>query len=1477
MKNILFKIILLYAFLSLTDIIIILAQDEPDEIHEMRNKWFERDRTYPYDTLQQYALINGLSQRNQLTQSQGYSIGASIWTNIGPVSYEQNSKRYSGRVSVIKYNPLNPSTVFIGGACGGVWKTFNSQSTPSSVVFNPLTDELLSLSSGDIVIDPNDTNTIYYGTGQGMYFFAYTYYGRGVYKSTDGGANWSGPFTSGLPMLTTIFRMAVNPANSSEIYMAEKRGLFKSTDEGESWTRIIPEPGKPSRQCNDVVISDNGTKIYAVGPSEQWTWGSIGDEYRGMEYWVSTNSGTSFTKVSGTGFHPSSRTHIVVAPNDNGKVYAVTANRSNGDIYAYRSTDAGLSFIDSTDLGDNSGMLATFLFIQVSPANSSNIIIGWGNGTTWDPCLYKSTNAGATYTSVDVPYADMGCAAFHPTDANQLILGCDGGLFISTDFGVSWPSLNNSLGLSLIYRITSNPNDAENVFVGVQDNGFLQKDRNSTLWYSRQSGWDGTNVIWSEISNDILIGSTGTSPNPWGSNIWPSGNKGQNFSNVFVEGIWDGGNDWIAIIEPDPDIPNYYYTARRSTNYGNIMTSKSTNNGSYWSTNSGINPISIPDSGAPYTYTICEKNHDIFYLSTKNGYFGSNLYRTTNGGSNWFNMNIYSSGVAQREVTNITTDPGNENEVYLTVSGFGSGHVFKSTNKGANWLDISGSPPPGGSGLPDLPVNDFIIRYTSCTNKEVIVATDAGVYKSILGSGTWQEVADNLPNSIAMDLDLNLISGKLRTATFGRGAWEIGLSGAVFVKDTLVLRDDQSLTSGLLVNEDIVVCSGAVLKLPLASTIKMKSDAKITIMSGGTIDASSGNAITFTSQSGTWGGIEFQGTGAGTLKNCTFQNTTTPIVIESDGGQSTEHPELTIDNCTFTNASVQITNRPEVTIQNCSFTYTSGDAPTVLGVLSTGSDNVDIYNNTVTSNSSITSTGISVVYGNNVSVRDNAIENMGLGISLSNSDAFVENNTITATGDPGDNIGIGADNSYSCIINKNTVTDYFYGIKLYSSSPTMLENTVETGITDAHCLYFEEASSPRLRPDFGGEEIIWDAGQNVIRNTAYDALYAYQESIPDMDYGCNTFAADRLYFDADFSWPTTIPPTYYYIRGNTWEEPFSTSKFHISAEFIYTPTGCDQQRGGGGYPELPMLKEDPGSTEPPQPLIVNHGNGIYDTLNTSTTSQTLPSDQSLFMQGMKQELMGNFSSAIEIYKNVISEYRDSLSAISSMKRLVKCNDRMGSDSTAYSQLRSYFLNLASNNQNDTAFVYIARELSTKCLVRQSKYADATTEYENSISGYTDSLHILNAELNIIETYMIMNTQHGDAMGFTGKLANLKPMNPMDGYKKLKEKLYRLKDVHTSNTVPEKFSLSQNYPNPFNPVTKINFTLPNDSKVSIKIYDILGRTVRVLIDEFRKKGTHIVTFDGTGLASGVYFYSIEARQAGSTAVTFKDTKKMVLVK
>jgi hypothetical protein len=85
-----------------------------------------------------------------------------------------------------------------------------------------------------------------------------------------------------------------------------------------------------------------------------------------------------------------------------------------------------------------------------------------------------------------------------------------------------------------------------------------------------------------------------------------------------------------------------------------------------------------------------------------------------------------------------------------------------------------------------------------------------------------------------------------------------------------------------------------------------------------------------------------------------------------------------------------------------------------------------------------------------------------------------------------------------------------------------------------------------------------------------------------------------------------------------------------------------------------------------------------------------------------------------------------------------------------------------------------------------------------------------------------------------------------------------------------FALQQNYPNPFNPSTKIEFTIPATSLVTMKVFNILGQEVATLVNESLNVGTHRVRFDATNLASGVYIYKI-------TAGNFVSTKKMMLLK
>jgi len=91
-----------------------------------------------------------------------------------------------------------------------------------------------------------------------------------------------------------------------------------------------------------------------------------------------------------------------------------------------------------------------------------------------------------------------------------------------------------------------------------------------------------------------------------------------------------------------------------------------------------------------------------------------------------------------------------------------------------------------------------------------------------------------------------------------------------------------------------------------------------------------------------------------------------------------------------------------------------------------------------------------------------------------------------------------------------------------------------------------------------------------------------------------------------------------------------------------------------------------------------------------------------------------------------------------------------------------------------------------------------------------------------------------------------------------------------DAVPSKFTLSQNYPNPFNPTTTISFSILRDANVTLTVYNLLGQKVATLVDESLTPGSYLIDFDARGLATGTYFYAIEA---GS----FKSVKKMTLLK
>jgi len=140
----------------------------------------------------------------------------------------------------------------------------------------------------------------------------------------------------------------------------------------------------------------------------------------------------------------------------------------------------------------------------------------------------------------------------------------------------------------------------------------------------------------------------------------------------------------------------------------------------------------------------------------------------------------------------------------------------------------------------------------------------------------------------------------------------------------------------------------------------------------------------------------------------------------------------------------------------------------------------------------------------------------------------------------------------------------------------------------------------------------------------------------------------------------------------------------------------------------------------------------------------------------------------------------------------------------------------------------------------------------NVKNDIDSARILLSELrqlNLTEDEFLMKLQMADNL--------------------LSEKRF-IKSSQTVEPVVNSYDIAQNYPNPFNPTTTIRYQIPEDGMVTLKVYDILGREVKTLVNDFKTKGRYEVTFDASNLASGLYIYEI-------TSGDYKASKKMTLIK
>ena len=600
-----------------------------------REKWFYEQRMYPENFIPKNAYEIANKQKEDLRNQSGFSMMSPFdtWTSVGPSpGFYFGYSNITSRMATVKYDPVNPNILYIGAACGGIWK-----SSDSGLSWTSKSDYEASLSSGSIAIDPANTNIIYYGTGEATYS-GVSYYGRGLLKSTDAGNTWTN-ISADLPTASFTSRIVIRPNYPAQLLAAMSyEGLFRSTNSGINWTRIL------SGRCDDVIFSPSGDTVYVIGS--------------GTGYKISVNGGVSFT--DNTTLNPGERNHIALCRSSSRIMYA--ASYSSGNITVFKSTNAGAIFTQISAGQDFSGVQGWYdFYIHVNPFDPNTAYVGSID-------IWRTTNGGANFTNITNGYGggsvhvDQHNLDFHPTDANQMICVNDGGIWKSTNKGTSWINLNTNLTLTQFYRIASDPSNANHIIGGTQDNG-TQRTAGTLNWTAAYGG-DGGEVCFHKKNNSFILGETQNN------GVFRSTDAGLSWSSA--ENGLIGSGAWIGPIISHPDSNGVFYTARQQI-------FKSTDWGADWFA------ISTGTSGTVNEMAVSRTSANLMYATS-----GNLIFRSTNRG---YTFTDVSAGLPNNAITSISVHPDSSNVAVITFSGFGNGKIYKTTNTGTSWNSITGNLP----------------------------------------------------------------------------------------------------------------------------------------------------------------------------------------------------------------------------------------------------------------------------------------------------------------------------------------------------------------------------------------------------------------------------------------------------------------------------------------------------------------------------------------------------------------------------------------------------------------------------------------------------------------------------------------------------------------------------------------------------------------------------------------------------------------
>jgi photosystem II stability/assembly factor-like uncharacterized protein len=699
------------------------------------------------------------------------------WRELGPAVM-------GGRIDDLSVVEKNPDTIYVATASGGIWRT-----TDNGISWKPIFEHVGPMSIGAIAVAQSDPSIVWAGTGEANNRNTSSW-GAGVFKSTDGGDNWT---SMGLVDTHHIGQIEIDPRNPAVVYVAalghlwgpnQERGLYKTSDGGKTWTRVL-FINEDTGVVDVKLDPERPDTVYAATYQRRRAPFEFNGGGAGSALYKSTDGGAIWKKLTSSlpyaAGGDTGRIGVAIYRKDPRIVYAEVEHPKAGGLY--RSTDRGETWTKMSSVNPNPAYFSRF---WIDPNNDLRIYVAALQSTGVMAGITVSEDGGKTFKPGlgELVHPDFHAMWIDPADSRHLIIGVDGGIYVSRNAGTDWEHWNQ-IRIGQAYQVGYDMSEPYRVCAGFQDNGSLcgpvanrhingitnsdwlrvmagdgfhtQPDRNdpNLVYVEAQEGQlRRLNLTTHEWAAIAPVPKEGVPPYRfyWNAPIITSAHDPKTiyFAAQYLFKSTDRGDSWTII---SPDLTTA--VDRNTLAIMGVLPKDQTVSRGY-----GV-------TSYPCATRIAESPIDanVVWVGTDDG----NLQVTRDGGKTWKNVADRVRGVAKGTyVSGIEASRSSAGTAYVVFDGHRAndfaGYIFATTDYGDTWKTIVGDLPHNGGSV-------RVLREDPRNANLLFVGTEFGAYLSFDHGDHWSLFQSNLPTVRIDDIQVHPREHDLILATHGRSLW----------------------------------------------------------------------------------------------------------------------------------------------------------------------------------------------------------------------------------------------------------------------------------------------------------------------------------------------------------------------------------------------------------------------------------------------------------------------------------------------------------------------------------------------------------------------------------------------------------------------------------------------------------------------------------------------------------------------------------